>query len=72
MSVAGAIALVCLNSLVWHTGVALVLSHKAIQAAYLRNLNALSKASAGVVSLFGLRLIVGTLQELRNRGPGLT
>lgn len=68
LHIAGAIALVCLNSLAWHVGVTLVLSHKAIQAAYLRHLAFLTRASAGVLSLFGLRLIVDTLRELRERG----
>ena len=68
LHIAAAILVVYANSIVWHTAVALMLSHRTIQAAYMRNLALLTKASAGIVSLFGLRLIVGTFQELRNHG----
>jgi threonine efflux protein len=71
LHIAGAIVVVYVNSIVWHTGVAMVLSHKTVQAAYMRNLAVLTKASAGIVSMFGLRLIVGTVQELRNRGASV-
>ena len=68
LHIAGSILVVYVNSIIWHTSVAMVLSHKTVQAAYMRNLAVLTKASAGVVSMFGLRLIVGTVQELRNCG----
>lgn len=68
LHIAGAIFVVYINSIIWHSAVVMALSHKTVQAAYMRNLAVLTKASAGVVSMFGLRLIVGTVQELRTRG----
>lgn len=68
MYVASAVGVVCLNSIIWHTSLAFVLSHKAVQQAYLRNFAQLTKASAAVVGVFGVRLLVGTAQELRSRG----
>ncbi|WP_096662270.1 LysE family translocator [Polaromonas sp. AET17H-212] len=67
--VASAVALVYFNSVVWHTSLAFAFSQKAVQRAYLRNFARLTKASGAVVGAFGLRLIVGTLQELRARMP---
>jgi threonine efflux protein len=63
--VAGAVTLVCVNSLVWHMGLALALSQRALQRAYLRHFAALTKAAAAVVGAFGLRLLVGTAREWR-------
>jgi threonine efflux protein len=67
--VASAVAVVYLNSIVWHSGLALAFSQKAVQQAWLRNFARLTKVSGAVVGAFGLKLIVGTLQELRARGP---
>ncbi len=67
--VASAVALVYFNSVVWHTSLAFAFSQKAVQRAYLRNFARLTKVSGAVVGAFGLRLIVGTLQELRARMP---
>ncbi len=67
--VASAVALVYFNSVVWHTSLAVAFSQKAVQRAYLRNFARLTKVSGAVVGAFGLRLIVGTLQELRARVP---
>jgi threonine efflux protein len=67
--VASAVAVVYLNSIVWHSGLALALSQKAVQQAWMRNFARLTKVSGAVVGAFGLKLIVGTLQELRARGP---
>lgn len=67
--VASAVALVYFNSVVWHTSLAFAFSQKAVQRGYLRNFARLTKVSGAVVGAFGLRLIVGTLQELRARMP---
>jgi threonine efflux protein len=69
LHVASAVALVYFNSVVWHTSLAVAFSQKAVQRAYLRNFARLTKVSGAVVGAFGLRLIVGTLQELRARVP---
>jgi len=69
LHVASAVALVYFNSVVWHTSLAVAFSQKAVQRAWLRNFARLTKVSGAVVGAFGLRLIVGTLQELRSRAP---
>lgn len=68
LHVASAIGVVYANSVVWHTFVAMLLSQRSVQQAYLRNHERLTKASGAVVGAFGLRLIVSTLQEVRSRG----
>ncbi len=67
--VASAVAVVYFNSIIWHTSLAVVFSQKAVQQAWLRNFARLSKVSGAVVGAFGLRLIVGTLQELHAHMP---
>ncbi|MDP2033127.1 MAG: LysE family transporter [Polaromonas sp.] len=67
LHVASAVAVVYLNSVVWHTSLALAFSQKAVQQAWLQNFARLTKVSGAVVGAFGLKLIVGTLQELRAR-----
>ncbi|GAB3472329.1 LysE family translocator [Polaromonas eurypsychrophila] len=69
LHVACAVVVVYLNSIIWHTSLAIAFSQKAVQQVYLRNFARLSKVSGAVVGAFGLRLIVGTLQELRARMP---
>jgi threonine efflux protein len=69
LHVVGAVAVVYCNSMVWHTSLAVALSQKTVQRAYLRNFARLTKASGAVVGAFGLRLILGTIQELRARAP---
>jgi threonine efflux protein len=69
LHVVGAVAVVYCNSMVWHTSLAVALSQKTVQRAYLRNFTRLTKASGAVVGAFGLRLILGTIQELRARAP---
>jgi threonine efflux protein len=69
LHVASAVALVYINSVVWHTGLAFAFSQKALQQAYLRNFARLTRVSGAVVGAFGLKLIAGTLQELRARWP---
>jgi threonine efflux protein len=67
--VASAVAVVYLNSVIWHGSLAVAFSQKAVQQAYLRNFARLTRVSGAVVGAFGLKLIVGTLQELRTRLP---
>lgn len=69
LHVVGAVAVVYLNSIIWHTSLAVVFSQKAVQRTYMRNFARFSKVSGAVVGAFGLKLIVGTLQELRARLP---
>lgn len=64
---AAAVLLVFANSVLWHTTLAFALSQPALQRAYLRHLRRLNQLCAGVVGAFGLRLLLGTLQELRAR-----
>ena len=67
LHVASAVGVVCANSIIWHTALAVLLSTPKIQQAYLRNLALLTKASGAMVGAFGLRLIVATIYELRSR-----
>jgi threonine efflux protein len=67
--VGSAVAVVYLNSVIWHGSLALAFSQKTVQQAYLRNFARLTRVSGAVVGAFGLRLMVGTLQELRARVP---
>ena len=66
--VAAAVALVYLNSIVWHCGLAVVLSHPGVQRAYLRHYQALNRVSGALVGMFGARLVVSAVQEWRTRG----
>ena len=52
-----AVALVVGNSLLWHAGLAMLLSHARVQAAWLRHLRRLNRASAAVIGAFGARLL---------------
>jgi threonine efflux protein len=65
---ASAVAMVFLNSVVWHSFLALVLSQPAVQRAYLRHVGRLNQLCAGVVGAFGARLLWGTWAEWRARG----
>jgi threonine efflux protein len=69
LHVASAVAVVYLNSIIWHSSLAVAFSQKAVQQAWLRNFARLTRVSGAVVGAFGLKLIVGTLQELRARVP---
>jgi threonine efflux protein len=64
---ASAVGLVYANSIVWHTGLALVLSHGAVQSAYLRHFATLNRVSSAVVGVFGTRLLAETIQEWHRR-----
>jgi threonine efflux protein len=68
--VAAAVALVYANSWLWHGSLALVLSLPGVQRAYLRNYTALTRASAAMVGVFGLKLVAGVVQELLGRRSG--
>ena len=63
-----AVAMVFLNSVVWHTGLAWALSRPAVQRAYLRHFRALNRGAGLLVGAIGLKLIAGTLLELRSPG----
>lgn len=65
--VLAAVALVYANSWVWHGGLALLLSRRGVQRAYLANFRALTRLSAGLVGLFAVRLLVTAVQEARSR-----
>ena len=69
--VASTVALVYFNSVVWHTGLAIAFSQKAVQRAYLRNFARLTKVSGAVVGAFGLRLIGFRDVFKSNRPPSL-
>lgn len=62
-----AVLLVFANSVVWHSSLALLLSHPAIQRAYLRHNAALNRISGALVGVYGARLIATTVNEVRSR-----
>ncbi|MDN3919548.1 LysE family translocator [Roseateles violae] len=64
---AGAVALVFVNSVVWHSSLAYALSQPTVQRAYLRHFQRLNQLSAAIVGAFGARLLATTLQEWRAR-----
>ena len=72
LHIASAIGVVYANSVLWHTFVAVLLSQRKVQAAYLRHYSRLTKASSAVVGAFGLRLIISTIQEVRSRSGSAT
>jgi threonine efflux protein len=63
LHVVAAVALVYVNSWLWHGSLAFVLSQPGVQRAYLRNYQLLTTCSALLVGGFGLRLIVVAIQE---------
>lgn len=65
---ASAVAMVFLNSVVWHSFLALVLSQPLVQRAYLRHVGRLNRMCALVVGSFGVRLLWATWAEWRARG----
>jgi threonine efflux protein len=64
---AGAVALVWFNAVVWHVFLALAFSQGRIQSRYQRWRGAFNRGAAMLVGAFGLRLLLTTLQELRTR-----
>lgn len=65
---ASAVAMVFLNSVVWHSSLTLALSQPVVQRAYLRHLHPLNQLCAAVVGAFGARLLWATLAEWRAKG----
>lgn len=65
--VALAVAMVYVNSMVWHSFLAAALSHPQIQRAYLGKYALLNRVSAGLVGAFGAKLVVAAVQEMRGR-----
>lgn len=68
LHIASAIAVVYVNSVIWHTSLAFLFSQRKVQQVYLRNFARLTRVSGAMVGAFGLRLLVATIQELRGRG----
>ena len=58
-----AVVMVFLNSVIWHTGLALTLSRPSVQRAYLRHFRTLNRGAGWLVGALGLKLLWGTLQE---------
>ncbi|MDH5205046.1 MAG: LysE family translocator, partial [Hylemonella sp.] len=65
--VAAAVAMVYANSWLWHGSLAFALSRASVQRAYLTHYQTLSRVSAGLIGVFGVRLIVTAVQEARAR-----
>lgn len=63
----GAVLLCWFNAVVWHVFLALAFSHGRIQSVYQRWRGVLNRSAGALVGGFGLRLLTGTLQELRTR-----
>ncbi len=63
--VLAAVTLVYVNSWLWHGGLVFALSRPSIQRAYLANYTTLTKVSAALVGVFGIRLVVAAYQEAR-------
>jgi len=70
--IVAAVLLVYANSWIWHGGLAIVLSVSGVQRAYLRHQKALTKLSAGMVGVFGARLIASAVQEYLGRRQSAT
>lgn len=62
--ITAAVALVYLNSLVWHLVLAFLFSRPRVQSAYARNMGMFGKVSGVLVALFGLELIYHTVSEI--------
>jgi len=60
-----AVLLVYVNSVVWHSALALLLSHPGVQRAYLRHNRALNRASSVLVGAYGARLLATAASEIR-------
>jgi threonine efflux protein len=66
--VVSAVALVYVNSVVWHTFLAWGLSRRVVQQAYVRHYGTFNRTAAALVGVFGVRLLVATAQEMRTTG----
>jgi threonine efflux protein len=60
-----AVALVLFNALVWHVLLAVGFAHPSVSAAYARQRQALTRTAAVVLSVMGLRLLIGAALEAR-------
>lgn len=65
--IAAAVTLVYLNSVLWHGFLAVALSHAAVQRRYAHHGTALNRIAGVLIGGFGLKLLVATVQELRQR-----
>lgn len=63
-----AVAMVYLNSVVWHTGLALALSAPFVQRAWMSHFRTLNRLAGTLVGGMGLKLLAGTLMEWRDGG----
>lgn len=61
-----AVALVVVNALSWHLLLALVFSHKAMQAGYAAQRGAFARLAGAVVGGLGLSLLVASVREARS------
>ncbi len=61
------VALVFANALCWHMFLAFAFSHRRVQVAYANQRKMLNRIAGLLVGSFGLRLLVGTANELRHR-----
>ncbi len=62
-----AVLLVFANSVIWHSSLALLLSRPKVQTAYLRHYQTLNRISGALVAVYGVKLILSTVSELRSR-----
>lgn len=67
--VALAVVMVYANSVLWHSFLAAALSHPQVQRTYLKQYGLLNRVSAGLVGVFGAKLIGTAIQELRGTAP---
>jgi len=64
------VAAVCVsvtNTFFWHMFLAIAFSHSRVQAAYSRHSKLLSRLAGALVGVFGMRLLVATVEEVRVR-----
>lgn len=64
---AAAVALVFINAFCWHTILAFTFSHRRVQKIYSRHWLLLSRAASVFVGAFGMRLLAGTVNEIRQQ-----
>jgi threonine efflux protein len=64
---ATAVALVLFNAFCWHMFLAMAFSHHAVQSAYARQRTVITRIASALVGVFGLRLLVAVVNEVRSR-----
>jgi threonine efflux protein len=62
-----AIGLVFINSVLWHSTLALMLSMPSVQSAYLRSFRVINKVASLMVGGIGLKLFITTVLEFHSR-----